>query len=92
VEPDHLARAGGGGRQASDRDRRRVGGQDRLGIRDHGVEPAEDVFLQLLVLGDGFDDELAVGEPVEIGDDREPGEGLGLVIGGQLAAVHRPLK
>ena len=56
-----------------DRERRRVGGQDR-GRGDEAVELAEQLALDLEVLEGGLDHELAVRQVGELGGQRQPSE------------------
>ncbi len=50
-----------------------AGGQD--GVRaHHGVQPGEDLPLELVVLGHHLDDEIGVRGGLEIGEGTEPGQ------------------
>ena len=64
VHADDPLGVAGGDRDLGDRQRRGVGREDRVGADDR-VELAEDVLLEVEVLGHRLDDELAVGELVE---------------------------
>ena len=67
--------------EPGDRDRRGVGGDDRLRLQV-GPQAREDAPLDLLALGGRLDDEIAVGELVRAGAGRDPRErrgALGLV-------------
>src|SRR5919202_1368257 len=70
----------GGGSEARDRDRGRIGGDDRLGLQ-HGAELVEDLALDLFLFDRGLDDEIAIGEVVELfgGRDARQRRGLGLL-------------
>ena len=75
-----------------DRDRARVAGEDRLRIGDHLVEGAEHVDLHRLVLDDRLDDQLAVGQLVEVGREPQPTDGGVALLLGQLAGARRPAR
>ncbi len=64
MNPDELLRPVGGRRQPGDRDRRRVGADDRLRL-ERRTEIAEDLPLDLFLLGRRFDHEIALAEIVE---------------------------
>ena len=66
VQAQDAVGAPGGGRQAGDRDRRGVRGEDRLGADDR-VEVLERLRLDRRVLDDRLDHELGLGEGVEVG-------------------------
>jgi hypothetical protein len=59
--------------QLDDGDRARVAGQDHLGPGDL-VEPAEHLALCFLVLGRGFNDEIAIGQIVDGRARGDPGQ------------------
>ena len=71
VDADHLLRPLGGGAELHDRDRAGVAGQDRSIGGDVAVELAEDVDLHALVLDDGLDHQLAIGEVGELGGEAQ---------------------
>ncbi len=84
--------AAGGHAQAHDRDGRGVRGEDRFRVRHDLVEAGEDLDLGFGVLGHGLDDELPVGEVLQVTGEDEPGQG---VLGGdpvQFAALHGPFE
>lgn len=72
--------------EIDDGDRGGVGGQDRRGVFDRLVQVAQDTGLDVAVLGDGLDDELAVGHVTEVTGEGEPGEGLVALFLAELAA------
>ncbi len=74
-----------------DRQRRGVGGEDRLRPHD-GLELAEQVALGLQVLDDGLDDEVAVGQVGEGGGRHQMRDGGVGLVGGELALGHQPGK
>ena len=63
--PTHVARARDAGRDLVDVEVGGVGGEDRAGLGDL-VEPAEDLLLDVHILVDRLDDQVAVGERREI--------------------------
>ena len=84
----HADDAGGrlGGRgDAGDRNRRCVGGEDRVGAAD-AVEIAHHRFLQVELLEHRFDDDVAVGEILDRRRRLDPPKRRVLVGGRQLAA------
>ncbi len=87
VDADHVVRAGGGDRQLHQRDRGGVGGQDRVRPGDHLVEHLEDLGLHLLVLDDGLDHQVPVGELAEVGGEAQPRLGGVQLLLGDLAAL-----
>lgn len=71
-----------------DRDGRGIGGQDGLGILDDLAQSADDLDFELADLGDGLDDELAVGQVVEIMGERESRQGEFTLLRGDLTPLH----
>ena len=61
------------GRQRRDRQRRGVGGKDRL-VADHGLHLGDDVGLDLAVLEHRFDDQVAIGQRRVVRGRRDEGE------------------
>jgi len=57
---------------------------------DHRVEPAEDLALQLQMLGHRLDHQVGIGQPVDVDDDLDPGQQVVALGTGQLAPGHRP--
>ncbi len=87
VDAHHLVGAGGGDREPDQRDGGGVGGEDRVLAGDDLVEDLEDVQLDLLVLHDGLDHQVAVGELAEVGGEAQPAQrGVPLLLG-ELAAL-----
>ena len=80
-----LVGAFGHHRQLDDGERRGVGGDDRLGL-DDAVELLEQVALDLQVLDDGLDDEVAVVQPVQIVGHGDAAEDRALSVFGQTFA------
>src|SRR5688572_12198054 len=72
VDADHLLGPPCRRAELHDRDRAGVAGEDRPVGHDVPVELAEDRHLRRLVLDDGFDDQLAIGEVGEVGRERQP--------------------
>jgi hypothetical protein len=64
-----------------DRERRGVRGEDRLGLAQL-VEPLVGLALEVEVLDDGLDDEVAVGEVFEFGRAAHAAANLPLLLGG----------
>jgi hypothetical protein len=60
-----------GDRELGDRQRRGVRREDRV-IGDDGVDRREELLLQRQLLGDGLDDELAVGQVLQVGRVGDP--------------------
>ena len=87
VDADDLVGAGGGHRQLHQRDGGGVGGQDGVRPGHDLVEHLEDLRLDLLVLHDGLDDEVAVGELAEVGGEGEPVQRGVPLLRGDLAAL-----
>ena len=80
VDAAHLVGALGRHRQLDDRQRRRVGGEDRRRLDDL-LELGEQLLLDGEVLDDALDDEVAVGEAAEVVGGADPGEdGVALVV------------
>ena len=70
-------------RDPLDRQARGVGREHGVGVGDHRVELGEDVRLHALVLDDGLDHQLAIGEIGEVGGEPQPLGGLvALALGG----------
>ncbi len=88
VHPDDLRGSLGDDGEIDDGDRGGVGGQDRRGVLDRLVQGAQDVGLDVAVLGDGLDDELTVGHVAEVMREGEPGEGLLPLLLAELAAPY----
>src|SRR5690606_16514717 len=65
VGPDDPLRQAGARGDAGDRERRRVGVEER-GLRDDVVQLTEEVPLQSEVLENGLDDDVAGGQPLEL--------------------------
>jgi hypothetical protein len=89
VEPDDVVRPARGHGQLHDRDGRRVGRQHRVVGLDGGVELPEHPELDVLSLGHGLHDQLAVGELAEVGHEAQTTvhrTGRRLV---ELAPLHR---
>jgi hypothetical protein len=76
VQPDDLLGTAGGGAELHDRDGRGVGRQHRVVAHDDLVQAAEQLGLDGLVLARRLDDELGVGERVEVGADLDAAEHL----------------
>ena len=73
VEEVHAgdpARQAAGARDRGDRQRRGVGGEDRV-LGDDGLQVAEDLAFDLQLLHHSLDDGIAVGEVGEAGGDRQ---------------------
>ena len=80
VHADDSLGVARGDRDLGDGQRRGVRREDRVG-RDDLVDPAEQLALEVQVLGHGLDDELAVGEVVEVRRERHPAvEGVVLLL------------
>jgi hypothetical protein len=65
VEADHAGRTLGCFGQRRDRERRGVGGEDRL-LLDDILEPGKQATLLVEILDDRLDDEVALGEVVDL--------------------------
>ena len=70
------------------RQRRGVGGQDRLG-RDDALELLEDLLLDLERLHDRLDHEVGVVRSLSVGAERDPAQQVGLLGLGDLLALDR---
>ena len=70
MNADEALGMGGDRGEPGDRDRRRVGGDDRLGLEE-GAQVGEDLALDVLVLRRRLDHEVAIGEIVVIGGDAD---------------------
>ena len=77
VDADDPAGLGVGGGDLGDAERGGVGGQDRVRA-DDAVERPEDRLLDLERLHDRLDDEVGVGEVLQLGGEGDPAEQLGL--------------
>ena len=75
VDAAHPLGPFGHHRQLDDREGRRVRGEDRL-VLDGEVEPAEQLLLDVEVLDDRLEDEIAVGQRVQVVRGRDPREDL----------------
>jgi hypothetical protein len=89
VHPDEALRPFRRRREARDRDRRRVGGQDAAGFHD-AVEPPEELLLDGLVLDDRLDDEIRVRERREVRGGRDAVEGSVARLRRDLALLDLP--
>ena len=69
VDADDLVGPRGGDRQLHQRDGGGVGGEDRVRAGHDLVEHLEDLGLHLLVLDDGLDHQVTVGELAEVGGE-----------------------
>ena len=87
VDAEHVVRAGGGDGELHQRDGGGVGGQDRVRPGQHLVEHLEDLGLDLLVLHDGLDHQVAVGELAEVRGEGEAVERRVALLLGDLAAL-----
>ena len=67
VDAHDVACSTGHGTELDDRDRRRVGRQDRVVLGQDLPKPAKQFDLGDLVLGRGFDDEITVGKGLQVG-------------------------
>ena len=90
MEADNLLGSTRTHRYVDDGNRRRVGGQDGLGGRDHPVQLGEHLGLESKVLDDGLDDQVTVGEIGEIGGERQVAECGRMPILVELAPLERP--
>ncbi len=89
VDADDAPGPGVRGGDLGDRQRRGVGGEDRL-RRDDVVELAEDVLLDLQRLDHGLDYEVGVREVLERGGERDLAQQLDLLDLGHLLPLDRP--
>ena len=93
VDADHLLGPLGGDAELHDRDRAGVAGEDRRRVGDDLVEGRGTRRPSRLVLDDGLDDELAVGQLAEVGGERGAGRrrrrGASSV---ELAGAHAPVE
>jgi len=85
VHAHHLFGSFGGHRQLDDRYRGGIRRQDRLGIGDGRVEFSKDLEFHLFVLGDGFDDDLAIRQVGEVGCVTQVRANLRAAFGGDFA-------
>ena len=89
VQPEHARGIADRLGELGDRDRGRVGGDDRP-VRDHAVDRLHDRELEPLVLGHRLDDQVGLGDRLEVGGQLDPlarRPRLGVV---ELAAAHGP--
>ena len=83
MHADDLVGALGDGGEFGDGNRRGVGAEDDFEAA-HGVEVAEEFGLDLEALAGGFDDEVASGEFVALGDGTNVRQRLIALLGGEL--------
>ena len=91
MHADEAIGAARGPCQPRDRDRGGIGRQDRA-VRADRVELAEQVPLRRLVLDDGLDDDVGLGEARKNRRGRDPGEGRGLLLRRALATGDLPVE
>jgi hypothetical protein len=85
VQADDAARVLRRDRELGDRQARGVGREDRVRRADR-VELAEDLALEVEVLGHRLDRRGPRREPVQVGDDLDAAEQRGTLVLGELAA------
>ena len=85
VQADHVGRALGGHRALDHRQAGRGGGQHHAGLADL-VEAGEERLLDAQLLDHGLDDEVDVGQVVEVGRPGDPAQRRVAVGLGELAA------
>ena len=92
VHADELrfARLGDIAGDIFDGETRGVGGEDRASVR-HAVELLEDLLLEFEAFGNGLDDEVAAGEPGEVGREGCAGHRRGGIIELELAELDGAL-
>ena len=90
VHTDHRLGAAGDGGDLVDIEGRGVRRHDRPGLTDP-IEFGEDRFLELHVLEDGLDDDVAVGEVVLVGRASDQAHALLDGLGRDRATARRPL-
>ena len=85
--PMNLLGPVGRGGQPRDRDRRGVGGDQRVGLQMRD-QLLEDLALDLLVLGRRLDDDVAVAEQVVVGARRDALQRRVLVLGAEILPLR----
>src|SRR5690606_8251380 len=75
VDADDALGVAGGAREAADGEGGGGRGEDGVRVLEDAVDPGEQGGLEVRALGDGLDDEVAVGERVEVGGHLDAGEG-----------------
>lgn len=84
VDADGASGLGGCCRDLGDRQRRGVGGQDRLRRHDL-IQSPEYLLLKFELLHDGLDNQVAVFDVFQRRSERDPAQQLGLLVVGELA-------
>ena len=85
MNADEFLRPVGRRREPRDRDRRRVGADDRVRL-EHGTDLGQRLALDVLAFGHRLDHQIAVGELVDLAGVDVLERGLALVLGDALAA------
>ena len=91
VQPQHPFGAPRGGRQLRDRDRRRVGRDQRV-LPQHLVELREDRGLDVVVLDDRLDHQLTAGQRVQLRRPADAVTQLGYIRRRELAGGQRAIQ
>jgi hypothetical protein len=92
VQTQRTLRVLGGRGDLHDRNAGGVGGQHRVGVGDDPAEFAEDLGLDGLVLDDGLDHQLPVGQVIQVGGEGELAKRAVALALGHLARADATLQ
>ncbi len=89
-DEERLASRGNVPPNFGDDEARRVRREDGAGL-DHAVELGEDLLLEFELLGDGFDDDVAVGKHAQLFSEADSAHRSNRIVKAELTALHAAL-